>query len=551
MRTRTGWLVGFLTAGIALAPRPGWGQDVPPADHPILPLPLWHDRPERGGFYAAGDFLYWRQTNPLRSQTVAVRGLDDVDGSLQRARDLAQTVPIHLNSTGLDYRAVVDPNTGIPIFVTNAVDPNTGLPIINSGQIFNGMPLPNGVPLQPADPQPGKFLGSAATALDVHQLTGPNTYQPGWSFTAGWRFSDAFTLEFNWRHIAEARYSAVASLVPPNFNIGRNGEDQFLFSPVYNFPPEFSGPVQKLAVTPAKPIGSVAVAQATPINAPVNVGGISVLIPTDFATLNAVSTINPILVPQAAYGIWNAATIMSIDFVQRYDEYEIVGRIPIYQDDCMRWYGICGIRHVAMWERFKWRTVAVSTAIGGQTAQATLNGTTPNTGLGTGTGTPASFNGGNIAAGTQFVISAPAVSGADDVADYTNIVSNQLYGPVVGCGTEWYLGWGLAFSLDLRAALHIDFVKERARYEREDKAIANKRARRQELIVPELDAIGNIWWYPIEGVEVRVGYDLLNYFNTAASPRPVDFNYGALAPAWEKGTYRFFEGFHAGIGFIF
>ena len=31
----------------------------------------------------------------------------------------------------------------------------------------------------------------------------------------------------------------------------------------------------------------------------------------------------------------------------------------------------------------------------------------------------------------------------------------------------------------------------------------------------------------------------------------IDFNYGATAPAWEKGTYRFIDGFHAGIGFIF
>src|SRR5207244_3658510 len=138
-----------------------------------------------------------------------------------------------------------------------------------------------------------------------------------------------------------------------------------------------------------------------------------------------------------------------------------------------------------------------------------------------------------------------------DVAIYTNIVSNQMYGPVIGCGSEWYLGCGFSGSLDLRAALHIDVVKERARYERQDKAIANKRSRSQYVFVPELDALANIMWYPFEGVEVRVGYDFMNFFNTVSAPQPVDFNYGALAPNWEKGTYRFIDGFHAGIGFVF
>jgi hypothetical protein len=165
--------------------------------------------------------------------------------------------------------------------------------------------------------------------------------------------------------------------------------------------------------------------------------------------------------------------------------------------------------------------------------------------------TQASSTGGSITVNAGVLGGSPAVAGADDVAVYTNIVSNRMYGPVFGCGSEWYLGWGLALSLDLRAAVFVDVVKERARYERQDKFIASKRSRTEYTVVPELDAIGNIWWYPFEGIEVRFGYDLMNFFNTVASPKPVDFNYGAMAPAWEKGTYRFMEGFHAGIGFIF
>jgi hypothetical protein len=126
-----------------------------------------------------------------------------------------------------------------------------------------------------------------------------------------------------------------------------------------------------------------------------------------------------------------------------------------------------------------------------------------------------------------------------------------MWGPTIGCGSEWYLGWGFSAMLDLRATLHVDVVKERARYEREDRYIANKRARREYVFVPELDALANICWYPFEGIEVRVGYDLFNFFNTVAAQHPVDFNYGALAPPWDKGVYRMIDGFTAGIGFVF
>ena len=70
-------------------------------------------------------------------------------------------------------------------------------------------------------------------------------------------------------------------------------------------------------------------------------------------------------------------------------------------------------------------------------------------------------------------------------------------------------------------------------------------------LVPEVSAMANIWWYPMEGVEVRVGYEFMNFFNTVASPAPVDFNYGSVTPAWEKGHYRAVDGINAGIAFIF
>ena len=41
------------------------------------------------------------------------------------------------------------------------------------------------------------------------------------------------------------------------------------------------------------------------------------------------------------------------------------------------------------------------------------------------------------------------------------------------------------------------------------------------------------------------------FFNTVSSKHPVDFNYGSLTPGYDKGTFRIFNGFNAGISFTF
>jgi hypothetical protein len=113
------------------------------------------------------------------------------------------------------------------------------------------------------------------------------------------------------------------------------------------------------------------------------------------------------------------------------------------------------------------------------------------------------------------------------------------------------LGHGFALSADLGAALFMDIVKERARYETGDKqGPANKRARTEYAIVPELTGGVNLWWYPTDGIQVRFGYDFMAFFNTVAGRNPVSFNYGGLDPAWDR-VFRVFDGFNAGIAFIF
>ncbi len=496
MRTRTAWLAMLLMTGVALAPTalhaqtptgegtapfevpvyqlnpytargqigsPTNDYDVPRAD-PAYPLPLFHDRPETGGFFLAAEAMFWRQSNPLRHQLIAVRGLVDNDGSIHQA------IP---PGTVFNTIGGLTTNPSGPGLITNL--PGTRETIITSQTATY---FPNGVLAslqtvfgfiftpgqQIAQPQgqshPGGFIGTARPALFADDAGGPSSYTPGYTVTAGYRFREGFTAELSWTHLTHVKYSGGATLIPQGGQLGPILEDSFLYSPVYNFPTAFAGPSQKLA------LGN----------------------------------------PLAAYGIWNGATEMVTKFDQRYDEWNIGTRVPMIETDCWRCYGFAGLRHVWMWERFKWRTVAYD------------------------------FQG---------------LADATDAVDYSNIVSNAMYGGYVGCGNECYLGHGFSVSLDTKAALLIDFVREIARYERGDRATGSKRSRREYSIVPELDAQLNLNWYPIEGVELRLGYDAKNFFNTIASPNPVSFNYLGLDPVWEHKAYRLVDGFRAGISLTF
>jgi hypothetical protein len=211
--------------------------------------------------------------------------------------------------------------------------------------------------------------------------------------------------------------------------------------------------------------------------------------------------------PFATYGIWNAADEMSIEFTQRVQQFDLTFRKPIFDTETYRCYGLVGPRFFWIWERFKWRTVDED--VNGQALPS-------------------------------------------DVAIYTNIVSNRMYGAFIGVGNECYLGHGFALSLDLQAALFLDVVKERAKYEFGQKFLApqNKRAITDYHVVPELQANLNLWWYPIEGVQIRLGYNVMAFFNTIAAKQPIDFNYGALIPDWDRSN-RLFDGINFGIGLIF
>jgi hypothetical protein len=399
MRIRSVWLIWLLTAGSALYPLAVRGQDMPPAD-PVYPLPLYHDRPETGGFFAYGGFVMYRQTNPLNHQLIATEGFVDVSGNV-------------------------------------------------TGKV-------------------GRFVGSGNPVLFADDAGGPGTYQPGFKVGGGWRFSDGSAIDVSWMNLLKAEYSAEATLARPFGRGGNHLENTFLFAPVFNFPSEFAGPNQKI---------------------------------------NTPSGLQPL------FGIWNGASIMQIQFDQRATQVDATYRVPIYETECWRTYGLVGPRFFWIWERFKWRTVDLNQGTTGGVQNQTL---------------------------------------PTDAAIYTNIVSNRMYGIHFGGGNEWYLGHGVALSVDVEGVLYMNIVKERAKFESGERDLGGqaKRAITDYTFVPSLTAGLNFWWYPIEGVEIKVGYDFIGFLNTIAAPNPVSFNFGGLDPAWEHEA-RWFDGFNASIAFIF
>jgi hypothetical protein len=308
---------------------------------------------------------------------------------------------------------------------------------------------------------PSTFIGSRQEALNVDYLNGQVGYQPGFNAGVGWKFKDGSSLSLSIMYLAINTYSAGATLVPRFFNVRPDFADSFITAPVFNFPSDFSGPPNK-------------------INSP-GAG------------------------PFAAYGIWNAANIMTIRFDQRFQQWDLTYRYPVLDYEDYRMSAVVGPRFAWIWERFRWTTTA---------------GDNP---------------------------------GPLDVAIYNNIDSNRMYGVFAGCQQECYLGHGFAVLLDTRAALLMNTVKERVSYEtglRFLGAAESKKSKHEWTIVPEFQGMLGIQWYPTEFVQVQFGYDLWYFMNTLVSTRPVDFNYLGLTPHFDH-VNRLFDGFRAGIAIWF
>lgn len=303
---------------------------------------------------------------------------------------------------------------------------------------------------------PGAFLGSGTVALNVNELNQSFSYAPGYEMIFGYRFQDGTALEWRWKHITTVKYSVGADIIPPGFLVGPNLLETFLTSPVFNFPNNFAGQ-----------------------NVELSLGN-----------------------PGAAYGIWNAAATMRIDFEQRYDQSDWGGRVPLRADDLSRTSFLAGGRFAWIWERFSWLTVSQD------------------------------FQG---------------LSGPTDQAIYTNIVSNRMYGPYLGMEHEVFLGWGVAIGLRSDVAALLDIVKERSRYELGDKSAGAKHSLTEYTFAPMYNGEIHITWYPIQGLQFRFGWQTMVFMNTVDAPQPVSFNFGNLDGVWQRKAIRYLDGMNVGV----
>jgi hypothetical protein len=125
-----------------------------------------------------------------------------------------------------------------------------------------------------------------------------------------------------------------------------------------------------------------------------------------------------------------------------------------------------------------------------------------------------------------------------------------MYGLQVGSGNEVYLDKGWAISVEGRVGIFGDFVTEKTKIERGDLEYTTSHKRVDTGIVPMFQGAGYLYYYPIEGIQLRAGYEYLGLIGVKRSPHQVDFNAGTLQPEFKDKFFRL-DGFTAGISFIF
>ncbi len=198
---------------------------------------------------------------------------------------------------------------------------------------------------------------------------------------------------------------------------------------------------------------------------------------------------------------------MSTVYIQRFDNWDITYRKPIFDTDLSKTYVLTGVRRSWIWEGYQWLTTDVA------------------------------YDGSG--------------GGPQDMARYSNVLSQVMYGPFIGIGNEVYLGNKFALLGDFSAAPLLDFIHREAKYELMDFSIESKRSQKSYTIVPNLNASISMAWYPLEGMTVKLGYNFMSYFNTEYMQQPVGFNVGAIDPAYGTKVFRMVQGITFGLSYSF
>ena len=326
----------------------------------------------------------------------------------------------------------------------------------------------------------GTFVGTHNVALDTNSW-GTTNWTPGYRVTLGYRLESGIALSVTYAYLFDTQYTAGAGPIPPSFVTGNSGENALLFSPVYNFNPQFSGPQNRFAV-------------------------ISAQTPAPGSTTTTPVSFTPIGSGGSPYGIWNGADTMTITYIQRFESWDITARLPVYSTDYARSYALAGGRFDWIWERFGWST------------------------------TDSNFLG---------------QTGPQDIGNYSNIMSQRMYGPFAGIGNDIFLGSAFALNFDLTAAALYDIVKYKASYIRGDNSIEDKRAGHLFTIAPNVQANVALTWYPLKGVEIRTGYNLWSFFNSYYMQQPIGYNMGDISPQYSTKVFRYYQGMNVGISYSF
>ncbi len=180
---------------------------------------------------------------------------------------------------------------------------------------------------------PGTYIGNRQVALNTDDFP-RKSVQPGVTFGLGYSFGDGTSIYGSYTHINQVSYHAGATLVTPYFNARPDLADTFLFSPVYNFPPQFAGVGVKTSF---------------------DVGGENIQFgATGQAAIPSIAN----SIGGNFYGIWNGASVMDIQFDQWYNAANLGVRSPIFQTEYSRIYGLAGAQYNMFMERFRWRTVS-------------------------------------------------------------------------------------------------------------------------------------------------------------------------------------------------
>ena len=210
---------------------------------------------------------------------------------------------------------------------------------------------------------PGIYIGSGQPALNTNQFP-RQSYMPGFNIGLGYKLDDGTSIYGSYIYLMDRNYHVGATSATPFARSAQDLSDTFLVSGVFNFPPQFAGPA--ISTRPEQQLGG-----------------------------------------NIFYGIWNGASVMDIQFNQRFAQGEIGARVPMFQTEYSRIYGLAGGRFDWIFERFQWRTVEYDIA---------------------GRGAPFW------------------------TARYNNTLSQRMYGPYIGCGHEMYIGNRFSVSTDITAA---------------------------------------------------------------------------------------------------